>query len=272
MRKKIAKGKDSFPIFRRLKKRKIILDIVFFCGVIILFHSTIGNYFAEKCRFFTNSAHIFFQKCTNELERIILNFYYFISLDIEDKLINLHNENLKLQEEIEYLKKLQLENAELRQLLSLKESTNFSTIIAKVINVFSNDFTQLCILDVGQADGVSEGDTVKNSEGLVGRVIKVYDKWSQTLLITDMNSNIPVKIGELSVNAIMTGGNSNKILISCIHEDISSIKEGDMVKTSGYGIHEDIPVGKIIKNNKKFQVKPFVDFNSLKHLMVIKKQ
>jgi cell shape-determining protein MreC len=86
-----------------------------------------------------------------------------------------------------------------------------------------------------------------------------------------MNSSIPVKIGTPTVNAIMSGGNSNKILISCIQEDTSSIKEGDMVKTSNYGIHEDIPIGRIVKNDKQFLVKPFVDFNSLKHVVIIKK-
>jgi rod shape-determining protein MreC len=193
-------------------------------------------------------------------------------MDVEDKLVNLYNENIKLQEEIKYLKNLQLENTELKKMLSLKESTGFSAVTAKVINVFSSDFTQLCLLDAGQADGISEGDAVKNSEGLVGRIIKVHDKWSQALLITDMNSNIPVKIGTSSVNAIMTGENSDKILISRVHEDISPIKEGDLVKTSGYGICEDIFVGTIIKNNKKFLVKPLVDFNLLKYVIVIKKR
>ncbi|MDR1982237.1 MAG: rod shape-determining protein MreC [Holosporaceae bacterium] len=271
MRKKIVEGRNSFPIFRRFRKRKILLNIVFYCGIIALFHTAAGNYFTGKCRFLINSANVVMGRWGDKLEKIILNFCHFMSHDVESQLMNLYNENIKLQETIANLKNLQLENEQLKKLLLLKESTHFSTITAKVINIFSNDFTQLCVLNVGQADGVSEGDAVKNSEGLIGRITEINDTWSYALLITDMNSSIPIKIGELAVNAIMTGGNSNKILISRIHEDIP-LKEGDLVKTSGYGICEDIPVGKIIKNNKKFLVQPFVDFNSLKYVIIVKKK
>jgi rod shape-determining protein MreC len=204
-------------------------------------------------------------------QRNYYNFRYFMSHDIDGVLIQLHNTNIALREELEYLKNLRRENDELRKLLQLKESTIPSVTAARIVGIFSNDFTQSFILNVGERDGITVDDVVKNSEGLIGRVIETHNDWSRILLITDINSCVPVKIGERQVNAIMTGGNSNKLYISTIHEDIS-ISEGDIVKTSGYGIPEGISVGKIVKNGGKFMVQSFVNFNSLEYVIVLKKE
>jgi rod shape-determining protein MreC len=169
------------------------------------------------------------------------------------------------------LKNLRRENDELKKLLQIKESAISTVTVARIVGVFSNDFTQSFTLNVGERDGVAVNDVVKNSEGLVGRIIETYDDWSRVLLITDINSCVPVKIGEQQVNAIMTGGNSNKLYISTIHEDIP-ISEGDVIETSGYGIPEGISVGKIVKNGGKFMVQSFVNFSALKYAIVLKKE
>jgi rod shape-determining protein MreC len=190
---------------------------------------------------------------------------------VDGVLISLRGENIRLQEEVENLKRLESENEKLRELLALKEKQNFSVVVAEVVSMFSNDFVQSCVVNVGKADGVSLNDAVKNSEGLAGRIIEVNDSWSKVLLVTDVNSSIPVKIGERQINAIATGDNSGMLFVSAVQED-APITEGDDVKTSGYGINEDIPVGKIVGNSKKPAIKPWVDFNSLKYVMVIKKK
>jgi rod shape-determining protein MreC len=205
---------------------------------------------------------------SSEVKKIFLNFSHFLFNDVENVLLDLRNSNEQLREEIENLKHFRWENEELKKLLSLRESTQTAIKIARVVDIFSNDFTQSIVLNVGKIDGISEEDVVKNSDGLVGRITEVNNTWSRALLITDMNSGIPVKIGETPVNAIMTGGNSDNLLISTIHEDIQ-INDGDEVRTSGYGICEDIYVGKIVKIDKKNTVKSPVDFNSLKYVIIV---
>ncbi|MDR2157714.1 MAG: rod shape-determining protein MreC, partial [Holosporaceae bacterium] len=196
-----------------------------------------GNCFIEKCRFFINSTTVVLYRYAGDLESAWRNLNYFISQNVDGVLINLHNENFRLREEVENLKSLRSENERLRELLSLKEATQFSSVAAEVVNVFSNDFIQSCVINVGETDGISVNDPVKNSDGLVGRIIEVHKTWSKTLLITDVNSSIPVKIGERQINAIMVGTNSDKLFLSTVQEDIR-INEGDDVKTSRYGIKE----------------------------------
>jgi rod shape-determining protein MreC len=231
----------------------------------------VGDYFFEKCRFFVNSTTEFINRRYDALERGFLNLRYFVFEDVHSALMNLRNENISLSAEVENLKKLRSENEELRKLLSLKKSIRYSAIAAKVINIFSNDFTRSILLNVGKNDGVSVGDLVINCDGLVGRILETNDAHSRALLITDMNAVIPVKIGDRQINAIMTGGGSDKLWISALREDVP-IEEGEVVKTSAYGICEDIPVGTIKKEGQKLAVKSKVAFHLLKHVIVLKKE
>jgi rod shape-determining protein MreC len=262
-------GVGSFVVFRRFRKRKILLGVLVCGGVIAAFHTRIGCVISNEIRFFLGSTRVALGNYCDNIERVFLNFFYFLSCDIEGKMLDLYHSNEQLREEIEKIRHLQQENEELKKLLSLKESVQGSPKVAKVVDIFSNDFTQSIILDVGEIDGIAVGDVVKNFDGLIGRVTEVNDTWSRVLLITDMNSSIPVKIGETPVNAIMTGGNSNDLFISTIHEDIP-INDGDEVRTSGYGICEDIYVGTIVKTEKKNRVKSHVAFNSLRYVIVEK--
>jgi rod shape-determining protein MreC len=269
---KIAGRSGSFALFKRLKTRRIILDVAFYCAVIVVLHMKIGDYFLERCRFFANSAMVAINECGVRLERNFMNLCYFLSKDVDGVLVNLHNKNVELGEQVENLKSLRRENEELRKLLLLKESAVFCPIAAKVMNIFSSDFTQSILLNIGETDGASIDDVVRNSDGLIARIIETSDRHSRALLITDINSNIPVKIGDDQINAVATGrGGSDRLSISLPRDDVS-IKEGDVVKTSGYGICENIPVGTIEKNNKKFAVKPFVNFNLLQYVIVLKKE
>jgi rod shape-determining protein MreC len=263
-------GKSSFTLFRRLKKRRVVLKVAFCFAVIALFHMQDFSPLAGKCRFFVNSARVTLGEWRDVCGGYLANLCYCLTNNVNDILINLQKENIRLREEIESLKRTDSENRELRKLLSLREEVPPPIIVGKVVNVFFGDFIGSCILNVGSADGVSVGDAVRNADGLLGRVVEVHDCWSHVLLIIDMNSGIPVKIGERQINAIAGGCNSRRLRISVIHEDVSP-EEGETVRTSGYGICGDIPVGKIEKDGKKISVKPFADFNSLKFVVVLKK-
>jgi rod shape-determining protein MreC len=262
-------GAESFVLFRRFKKRKIVLSMLVCGGIITAFHTKVGCSFSDEIRFFFGSARVALGRYSDSFEKVFLNFYYLLSCNVEGMLLDLRCSNNQLREEIEKLKHLQQENEELKKLLSLKESAQKSSKVAKVIDIFSNDFTQSIVLNVGKADEIAIGDVVKSFDGLVGRVTEVNDSWCRVLLITDMNSSIPVKIGKTPVNAIMTGNNSNNLFISTVHEDVP-INDGDEVKTSSYGICEDVYVGTIVKNGKKDKVKSLVDFNSLRYVIVEK--
>lgn len=263
----------SWKFFRRFKKKKPKFQL-FVCFLIIMILHIIGfQRIFDNAKFCVTSAEIYINRTINNACGKLLNFWYFISYDIDKTILKLHKENIKLLTEIENLNHLKFENEELRKLLSMKNVLNQNVIVAKVINVFSNDYARSCLLDVGADDGIAVDDIVRNQDGLVGRISEVSTDWSRVLLITDTNSNIPIKIGNEHINAIAAGDNSNVIRISIKHEDID-IKNNDIAETSGFGnvFCEKIPVGKIIEKNKIFSIIPYVNFNSLNYVSILKKK
>jgi len=262
--------KKTFSLFRKFDKKNALFNIAICFCIIVLLHIGGAAHFVDKCRSRFGAAKVSIFGCVEKVEKGIFNFLYFISNDVDGTLLKLHSEKLKLQEEVESLKNLRTENDELRKLLPISKGTPiFSPVVARITGVFLNDFTRSCLLNVGEADGVAVDNVIKNSDGLIGRIVEVNETWSRALFITDMNSNIPVKIGENQVDAVVTGCNAKKLIVSAIHEDVP-IQEGDVVKTSGYGVCENIPVGKIEKDGKKLMIVPFVNFNSLKYVVVLR--
>ncbi|MDR0555586.1 MAG: rod shape-determining protein MreC [Holosporaceae bacterium] len=247
-----------------------MFDVLACCGLIGFLHLNFGEQWVGQCRRFLASILVTMSDRVEDLKSVFCNLCYFLGEDVNGKLIALTNTNIKLQEEIENLQRLKSENEELRKLLHLKNHANFSVIVARIVSGLSNDFTQSFLINVGKRDGVSIDDTVKNTDGLVGRIVELGDVWSRLLAITDMNSNIPVKIGKSGVNGIMTGGNLAVPRISTLQAGVQ-LNDRDTVTTSGYGICEDIPVGKIRIINGGVQVIPYVNFANLHYVMVLRK-
>ncbi|MDR0677214.1 MAG: rod shape-determining protein MreC [Holosporaceae bacterium] len=237
--------------------------------IIAFFHFQYGKFIAKKIRYSLYEVKSKILEYCDFVEGTINNLYYFMSNDVNSIILNLKNENIKQQIENENLKNLQEENQRLKKLLSFKKSSDISVIIARVIASFSNSFTKSCILNLGKGDNLSEGEAVRTSEGLIGRIAQVDVNTSCILLITDMNSCIPVRIG--NVDAMMVGNNSDYPQISALRDDVT-IPNGSEVKTAGYGICENIPVGKIDQKEKILFVKPYANFNCLKYVFVLKEQ
>jgi rod shape-determining protein MreC len=121
-------------------------------------------------------------------------------------------------------------------------------------------------------DKVSVDDVVLNTDGLVGRIVEAHDDWSKIMLITDVNSNVPVKIGEQRINARASGDNTKTLKLSMIHED-DLPENGDLVETSEYGnvFRDKIRVGKIESHGETLRIVPDVNFNFVEYVGVLTK-
>jgi hypothetical protein len=92
----------------------------------------------------------------------------------------------------------------------------------------------------GHAEGVAKGQVVLSGEGLVGRVMQVGIHSSRVLLITDINSRLPVLVGESGTRAIMAGNNGGRPRLLYLGAK-SGVAPGDKVVTSGDA--DAFPVG-----------------------------
>ena len=272
MEKKEGLNSSSWRFFKKLKTKRIKKQLLLCFALIFLLNSKMLSFVLEGLRFAITSVKVYFHYALESTQNVLDKVCYVVSSDANDALLNLRKENIKLKSELDGMSHLKSENDELRKLLSVKDAPNYSVVAAKIVSIFSNDYIRSCILDIGSAEGVFNDDVVMTNDGLVGRISEINERWSRVLLITDMNSNVPVRIGDTQVNAIVTGDNSSFLRISMKHEDVD-IKEGDIVETSGFCsvFCDKIPVGKVVKRNDAFLVMPFVDFNSINFVSILRK-
>ena len=196
-------------------------------------------------------------------------------------LAQLQADNLRLKQENEKLREwhhtallLDSENRSLRELLNLKVDPEYKHVSARVISDPGNTYVKSLLIRAGANDGISKGNAVLSGSGLIGRIVDVGEKTSRVLLITDMNSRVPVVVEDTGQHAIMAGTNSQVLKLIHLSQD-SEISEGARLITSGYGgvYPHGIPVGKVIKTDvESLSVVLFSDFDRIQIVRVLEKQ
>ena len=167
---------------------------------------------------------------------------------------------------------IQVENKELKELINDYVSSS-DKILAKIIVDQDSPFLKSIIINKGSKDNIKIGTNIYDQSYLVGRVIEVNYKTARVLLLSDLNSNVPVSIAPQNIQAIITGSGDYYGEIKYIKDGIDdNFNEKSIVYTSGTGaiFKSGIPIGKlVIEENdltKKFKVDFYSDFSQLKYV------
>ena len=167
---------------------------------------------------------------------------------------------------------IQFENKELKELINDYVSSS-DKILAKIIVDQDSPFLKSIIINKGSKDNIKIGTNIYDQSYLVGRVIEVNFKTARVLLLSDLNSNVPVSIAPQNVQAIITGSGENYGEIKYIKEGLNNkFNDQSIIYTSGTGaiFKSGIPIGKLkIKEGemaKKFKVEFYSDFSQLKYV------
>ncbi len=162
----------------------------------------------------------------------------------------------------------QFENEELKELINDYVSSS-DKVLAKIIVDHDSPFLKSIIINKGSKDNIKIGTNIYDQSYLVGRVIEVNFKTSRVLLLSDLNSNVPVTIAPQNIQAIITGSGDNFGEIKYIREGLSEeFSKESIVYTSGTGaiFKSGIPIGKLKFNEKKINVEFYSDFTQLKYV------
>ena len=186
---------------------------------------------------------------------------------IENKFLKKKIENntlFKLKSE-----KLEIENNILRKELALLPPVLENYVFVKVTADTQTHYNKTVIINGGNNMYIRKGDSALTSKGLIGSVIDVHDKYSRVLLITDINSKIPVRIGKNNKKAIVSGNNTTKIDLLYLKENMS-FEDGELVYTSGDGGHFNpgIPIGVIKKENNTIYVEPLNNLSEVQYINI----
>ncbi len=161
--------------------------------------------------------------------------------------VRLREENARLQRWRATALLLERENHRLRTLLNAPQFTTLRIATPRVIGVAGGPFVRSILIDAGRADGVRRDQAVVDELGLVGRVVDVGAHAARVLLVTDLNSRVPVRVLERDALAIARGRNEPLLDLAFLPPDVTP-EVGDLVVTSGDGgvFAPDIPVGRIL--------------------------
>ncbi|MBC8297618.1 MAG: rod shape-determining protein MreC [Pelagibacterales bacterium] len=212
-----------------------------------------------------NSIYSPISTINNSLSNIsnIINTY-----NINNELIK-KNENLKIIEN--QIIVLQSENEELKKLLSISNDIKYKFITAKIISKSNLSFIRSSILMSGKKDNILLSSPVIYNKTLLGYINEVGFNSSRVLSLTDINVKAPAVILGKDVKVILAGNNS-KYLDILNYLDISSLKSGDKVFTSGDGnmYPAGLYIGKVkIKLDGSFVVEPAENLNNLSYVQII---
>jgi rod shape-determining protein MreC len=166
---------------------------------------------------------------------------------------------------------LEAENKILRDLLNFKPGPEPSFITARIIADTGSAFAHSLIINAGARDGVLKGQAAMTGHGLVGRVAGAGTRSARLLLITDLNSRIPVLVGDGRTRAIMAGNNSDQPKLMHLPSG-ESVNVGDRVVTSGHGgaLSPGLPVGIVtMVDENGIVVRPFVLRNRLEYIRLL---
>ena len=193
--------------------------------------------------------------------------------------LNLYNINKKNELEVANLRAkdllnefIVLENKRLKKIVDdyLVES---ESTFAKVLSDKNSPFFKSIIVNKGSKHGINLGSIVMDNEYLVGKIVEVNFTSSRVLLLSDLNSKIPVILEPIGLLSILSGTGEDYGTIQ-YNKNESMVESDVIIYTSGIGdlFKAGIPVGKITINNSENEdqkIEFFSDFAQLKFVKIL---
>ena len=276
----MVKGRDDFVIalrsafFKKKEKQKFSLISLIILSIIVII--------------FSNFNFKPIQIIKLGIKEVIYRSSYISSVpenkikEIISKIkshIDLHESHEKELIEIENIDQilalnnfLTAENKKLRELID--ESINSEEIFARVLIDRESPFLKSIVLNRGSKDNVKIGMAIMDRNYLVGQIIEVNYSNSRALLLSDLNSKIPVIIQPPFLQAVASGTGKNYGIIEYTKDEYieNQIEKEAVVYTSGLGgiFKPGIPIGKIANNSE--QLTFFSDFGQLSFVKIVEFQ
>ncbi len=277
----MASSRDDFVIAIRsafLKKsyqQKFSLLTLIFSSLIVII---LGSYNFKAIEYVKIGINEVIYR-SSHIASLPENYFKNLNIKINEHL-SLYDQYKKNEIELNKLKEkklsndfLILENNKLRELIN--ETIQSEDVYAKVLIDKDSPYLKSIILNKGSKDNVKIGMAIVDSSYLVGKIIEVNYTNSRALLLSDLNSKIPVLLEPVDIHAVVSGTGSNHGVIEYTKDDYDQKTKNKqiIVYTSGYGglFKPGLPVGKLINDDKtnKNIVNFYSDFRQLDYVKIV---
>lgn len=205
--------------------------------------------------------------------RLVAHVYdYFkdMSLAYEENKF-LKKENRKLRLIGEQARALEIENRLLSRILNFTKPPVDKLTTARIVAEEGDAFSHSLIAYIGKNNIVEKGQIVLNEDGVVGRIDKIGNSYAKILLLTDINSRIPVVLEKNRTRGMVAGDNTlnPKLVFLPLSSEVNI---GDRIVTSGVAgvFPPGLPVGFVSKIDKReIRIQPYADLNSLEYVKIV---
>ncbi|MGI9385248.1 MAG: rod shape-determining protein MreC [Methyloligellaceae bacterium] len=271
----MPKGRSNAASYGQRRRRKggYFLFALYFLSVVLLVLSRLENETVREVR------GLFSDLASPVLEAASLPAVYARGhwqrmssyVELFGELDALKKENERLRQWEWRARRLERRLSHLRSLLNAVDEPALGFTTGRVIADARGPFVRSVLVNVGLGQNVKRGYAVINGDGLVGRTVNVGDQASRIILLSDLNSRIPVLVGPAGVRAVLVGDNSALPRLEFL-PDNETIYEGDEVYTSGHGglLPRGLRVGKVVPGGGKgFRARPHASLNELEYVSVL---
>ena len=191
-------------------------------------------------------------------------------LELYENYKELKVENEQLKNNILKTDYLELENNQLRQLIEDQIDSSTSLISSKVMLDKQSPYLNSFVLNTGSNKKIKNGMAVLDGKNFIGRIVDTNFFSSRVLLVSDLNSKIPVVIQPAGNQAILNGHGSKKPTLEFLPEN-HNLEDGNKIYTSGKeGIFSPgIPIGQVEIDNDVIYVSLFSDLNQINFVNIV---
>ena len=128
---------------------------------------------------------------------------------------------------------LLIENQNLRQLMDLQKQIPFKTLPVEILFNPPNPISQRIVINRGGHDGLKLGNPIANDAGILGQVVRLYDRSAEVSLLEDRDFAVPVQVARNGLRAAVFGAGRGNPLELRYLPVASDLEVGDVLITSG---------------------------------------
>ena len=204
--------------------------------------------------------------------------YFQSRANLKEQNKGLQATNLLNSFQLQKLRGLERENLRLRELLGSSFRLPERVLMAELLRIDSDLFSQHVVINKGESDAIFEGQPVLDSNGVMGQVMAVSQFSSRVILLTDPSHGTPVQVNRNGLRSVARGRGLNKFLQLEYLPHNSDIRAGDLLVTSGLGgrFPAGYPVGTVIsvkespgKNFSEVTVEPTASIETSREVLLV---
>lgn len=199
--------------------------------------------------------------------------------ELQETVQDLQQENQDLLAQVAALQASELFAQETKELITFKE--RYKTDKAHLCQIIQKRLTsreQVLFVDAGSKHGIVKDMAAVYKNNIIGKVVHVYPRYSQVLLVTDARCKVAVYCSITKTEGLYQGANTNEYALLTHVDRLKKIKEKEKIVSSGQGtifprgftlgtIESFVPQGV----HYHIKIQPAIDSSSLKYCYLIQK-